>query len=131
MKESMKADHIIVTLTCTFEVRAAEVERLAEAAIRVRELPGGGIRFAVHPMSSFVEADALARQEKFEEAIRSHLASLTKAGVSGELVRSLGGYVNVSISLCPASGQAGIVLTPEILSQLSLLSAVVYIDAMC
>jgi hypothetical protein len=80
-------------------------------------------------MTSFSEADAELRQEKFELALGEHWAALGSAGVTPEFVRAAGGQVSVSISLCPKSGQAGIVLNSRVLDRLSILSADVYVDA--
>ena len=76
-------------------------------------------------MISFEEADAELRQSKFEEALA------TLRGRFGELALEQSAYeVDVSISLVPMSGQAGVVIAADMTAPWEGCPVSFYIDAL-
>lgn len=120
-----------VLITATVFVPAYEVQELPAS---LKEHSGGVTRgdlryfkFKAAPVS---DASAIMRQSKFERALAGLRDDLRQCGVTPELVEPEGGGVDLNISLLPVSGQAGIVLTSEVLAAWSDLRAQVFIDTL-
>jgi len=80
--------------------------------------------------ASFSAADADIRQAKFEDAIAGHIDAMESVGVTGEDFAENNGEISLSISLCPVTGQAGIVLPPGLFSRLRDVPLSIYVDAL-
>ncbi|WP_139230701.1 MULTISPECIES: hypothetical protein [unclassified Leifsonia] len=80
-------------------------------------------------MSSFLEGDAEARQERFVEALETQLAALREHHVDADFLKRNCGECTIYITLAPESGQAGILITPELVEEVSNIGATIAIDA--
>lgn len=79
---------------------------------------------------SFRAADATERQELFARAFDEIIARVDACRIDSEFLQRNHGDLWVSVSLSPESGQAGIVITPEMIMKLATRGAYVDVDAL-
>jgi hypothetical protein len=91
---------------------------------------GVGRWYSSFRMNSLEAADASERQNSFEAVLTQLRRDFAEAGIDAEYVRSTNAEIELDISLAPSGGQAGIVLTRELLANWEGLNLSVYVDAL-
>jgi hypothetical protein len=120
-----------VLITATVFVPGSEIRELPAVLLQHRGgVTLGDVRYFKFKVETVSEASATIRQSKFENALDGLLSDLRRCGVTPELLEPEGGGVDLSISLRPVSGQAGIVLTSRVLAAWSGLRTQIFMDAL-
>ena len=110
-----RVDSVLVSATCYLPNESALSARAREVARKVviRSDSTVAVRFGTGSVES---NDAEERQRRFEETCRNLLSEIREAGIDRDFVKRTNAHLRLSISLSPENGQAGIVLTQELLA---------------
>lgn len=106
-------DQVIVSAVCA--LRTDKISRLPSPLTEVDRKNGSdGVSRFFLPILSVEEGSDAGRQDAFEAACLAKCDEVLSSGVDKSVLKETDGWVTVAISLRPDSGQAGIVITPEI-----------------
>ena len=120
-------DTVLVSVSCQLSPDAVEA-LTDEGRASVAGTPASPALSLVR--ARIVEVDAGARQEALERTLATALDQLQRCGVTGAQGAGSDVEIRVYLSLCPSSGQAGVVLRADMLMPWYELGAYVWVDAL-
>ena len=101
---------------------------VSRAAIRFTERGDGSVILALG-RSTVENSNAEARQEEFLKVEGALFAEIERLKVSTDFLSRNRGELHLRLTLSPITGQAGIVLTRDLITRWNNLGAEIYLDA--
>ncbi len=115
MDDGSDFDYVLISVRCLVS-GDAETKVEPDLFVGGQRFPEAGIRSFDLGTTRVEEDDAAHRQSAFAIGLRAYRSSLRTMNIDKDWLRERGGRVEIAISLVARSGQAGIVLTTELLS---------------